>query len=79
MSKELPNARPACPARRLSRDCVPVEVVGRPSRGEGRTPGGKREGGGCVCIGFVFGESSSARGREVAPERKVEEDGEEEL
>ena len=35
----MPRGRPAWPPRRLSRVGVPVEVVGRPSRGEGRVPG----------------------------------------
>lgn len=36
---ELPRGRPAWPARNSSKLWVPVDVVGRPSRGEGRTPG----------------------------------------
>lgn len=36
---ELPRANPACPASIPSKLGVPVEVVGRPSIGEGRTPG----------------------------------------
>ncbi len=42
----MPRARPAWPARMLSRLEVPVEVVGRPSRGDGRTPGIGEGGGG---------------------------------
>lgn len=39
ISKELPSGRPACPANRASTVGVPVDVVGRESRGEGRVPG----------------------------------------
>lgn len=39
ISKELPSGRPACPANRASTVAVPVDVVGRESRGEGRVPG----------------------------------------
>lgn len=41
----MPKERPAWPPRRASRVGVPVEVVGRPSRGEGRVPGGEGCGG----------------------------------
>jgi hypothetical protein len=37
--REAPNGNPEWPASRLSRETVPVDVVGRPSRGDGRTPG----------------------------------------
>jgi len=40
MSREVPRGRPACPPKSASSVGVPVEVVGRPSRGEGRMPGG---------------------------------------
>jgi len=36
----VPSGRPACPPKSASSVGVPVEVVGRPSRGEGRMPGG---------------------------------------
>lgn len=39
INKELPSGRPACPANRASTVGVPVDVVGRESRGEGRVPG----------------------------------------
>jgi hypothetical protein len=39
MRIELPSGKPAWPANVLSREGVPVDVVGRPSMGEGRTPG----------------------------------------
>ena len=45
MSIEFPSASPACPARMPSSEGVPVDVVGRPSMGEGRTPGGVGAGG----------------------------------
>lgn len=35
----MPIGRPEWPASRLSNDAVPVDVVGLPSRGEGRNPG----------------------------------------
>lgn len=38
MRMELPSGKPAWPANMLSREGVPVDVVGRPSMGEGRTP-----------------------------------------
>lgn len=41
INKELPSGRPACPANRASTVAVPVDVVGRESRGEGRVPGMK--------------------------------------
>jgi hypothetical protein len=37
--REVPRGNPEWPARRLSREAVPVEVVTRPSRGEGLSPG----------------------------------------
>lgn len=39
INKELPSGRPACPANRASTVGVPVDVVRRESRGEGRVPG----------------------------------------
>ena len=39
MRMEVPSGNPAWPANMLSREGVPVDVVGRPSMGEGRTPG----------------------------------------
>lgn len=39
INKELPSGRPACPANRASTVGVPVDVVGRESRGERRVPG----------------------------------------
>jgi hypothetical protein len=46
-----------------SREGIPVEVVGRPSIGEGRTPG-------CACMGFeevgAVGDGASEPGRESA-------------
>jgi hypothetical protein len=44
----VPKGRPAWPARVPSREGVPVEVVGRPSIGEGRIPG-------IVCMGTTAG------------------------
>lgn len=38
MSRAEPRARPAWPPSCASRVCVPVEVVGWPVSGEGRTP-----------------------------------------
>lgn len=35
----MPRGSPAWPARTPSSEAVPVEVVGRPSMGEGRVPG----------------------------------------
>lgn len=61
MSREVPSGRPACPPKSASSVGVPVEVVGRPSRGEGRVPGGEgggeegregAEGEGGVLVGF---------------------------
>lgn len=47
INKELPSGRPACPAKRASTVGVPVDVVGRESRGEGRVPGIMI---GCWCV-----------------------------
>jgi hypothetical protein len=66
MRMEVPRGRPAWPASMPSSEGVPVDVVGRPSMGEGRTPGmgwvemdlGKTSG--------VFGASVSAGARESA-------------
>jgi hypothetical protein len=63
---EFPNARPACPAKMPSSEGVPVDVVGRPSMGEGRTPGGV--GAGCAIEGEdgAFDASSPAGARDSA-------------
>lgn len=66
MRTELPNGSPACPARMPSSDDVPVEVVGRPSMGEGRTPGGVGAGGATDGEGVVEDASPSAGARESA-------------
>lgn len=36
---EFPSGKPACPARSVSSERVPVEIVRRPSSDDGRVPG----------------------------------------
>lgn len=63
---ELPSGKPAWPAKIPSSEGVPVEVVGRPSMDEGRTPVGV--GGGGARDGFedAVDTSPSAGVRESA-------------
>jgi hypothetical protein len=62
----VPSGRPACPAKMLSREGVPVDVVGRPSMGEGRTPGIDGGGEGIAGLESASGASWPAGARESA-------------
>lgn len=67
----MPRGRPLCPERSASREGVPVEVVGWPDMGEGRTPGvgggetgvlvGVGGGGGGVATPLLLGDVAGGR------------------
>ena len=68
----MPSGSPECPPRRESTVGVPVEIVGRPERGEARTPCGR------VLVLAVLGinvaEGASGRSVDGPEETEVEAD-----